>query len=137
MEGSPSKRVDDDRPLVRERVGDVTESSEQGEQPRLGVRQSLDHLLLLERLVLYTGLVPSDPEDRFDALLRGEEPGIRRGIGEQEPVKDRDHSRYQTGDDHEPVDNNRSVAGPPRKLIGYTISKERNPWTLCVEYQKR
>ena len=137
MEGSPSKRVDDDRPLVRERVGDGTESSEQGEQPRLGVRQSLDHLLLLERLVLHTGLVLSDPEDGFHALLGGEEPGIRRRVREQEPVKNCGHGCDQAGDDHEPVYITRSAVGSLETLIGYTISKERNPWTLCVKCQRR
>ena len=104
LEGGPPKGTDDDGALIQERVGDVSEGSVEGEQPGLGVGQGLDHLFLLERLVLHTGLVLPDPEDGFRTLLRGEEPGVRRGIWEQKPVKDRGNDRDQAGNNHEPVD---------------------------------
>ena len=82
LKGVPSKGTNDDEALVYERGGDVVEGSGEGEQPCLGVSQSFDHLFLLERLVLHTRLVLPDPEDGLRALLRGEEPGIRRGVWE-------------------------------------------------------
>ena len=104
LKGVPSKGTNDDEALVYERGGDVVEGSGEGEQPCLGVSQSFDHLFLLERLVLHTRLVLPDPEDGLRALLRGEEPGIRRGVWEQEPVKNCGHDRNQAGNNHEPVE---------------------------------
>ena len=48
---------DDERALVRERVGHVVERGEEREEPGLRVRERLVELLHLEVLVLDTGLV--------------------------------------------------------------------------------
>ena len=108
----PSEGGDNDGALVQERVGDVPEDSKEGEQPSLWVLQSLDHLLLLERLVLHTRLILLDPEDGLGALIRSEEPGTCWRVWEQEPVKNCGHHSNQTGDYHEPVGIHRSIMGP-------------------------
>jgi hypothetical protein len=48
-------------------------------------RMGRDPLLFLECLVFHTSLVTPDSNDDFDPLLWGQEPGIGRGIGEEEP----------------------------------------------------
>lgn len=136
MKGRPPEGGDNDRTLVYKRVGNVAEGREEGEQPGLRLHQSLDHLFLLERLVLHTSLVLSDPDNSLRAFLGGEEPGVRRGIWEKEPVNDCGHDSDQAGDNHEPVADG-SVVGPPRELIGYTISKERNPLCVCADCQRK
>ena len=62
-----------------------------------------DPLLFLECLVFHTSLVTPDSNDDLDPLLWGQEPGICRGIGEEEPEKYRGDEGQDTGDGEQPL----------------------------------
>jgi hypothetical protein len=62
-----------------------------------------DSLFLLECLIFHTGLVVPNTDDDLDPLLWGQEPGIGRGVGEEEPEKYRGDESQDTGDGDQPL----------------------------------
>jgi len=62
-----------------------------------------DSLLLLECLILHTGLVVPNTNDDLYPFLWGQEPSISRGVGEEAPEKYRGDEGQDTGDGNQPL----------------------------------
>jgi len=103
LQWSETKRRYDDLELVGDRIRNVGQSCKYREEPRLLVRQRLDHLVLFEVLILDACLVFFNTLNRFDPFINSQKPSIRWGVRKQEKEESRSDECKCSRDDHEPL----------------------------------